>query len=213
MRIEKISDNKIRIMVDGQEAEKLNLSFQNISNNTPEAQQLLRIAIKMAEENVDFSVDGSKLFVEAVQDDAWDGFGMLITKVSCEEELNQAIHRCSYQGTIKRNKLKIRTEQIEGKHIFCFSDFDHACMAADEIVSYFSGDSSLFKYQSKFYLCLSPQSMETFSKTETILLEFGEKVENSRYMLGRLNEYGERMISLNALEVMKEYFPVYELNR
>ncbi len=213
MRIEKIGENKIKVMIDGQEAEKLNLSFHNISNNTPEAQQLLRIAIKMAEENVNFSVDGSKLFVEAVQEDTWDGFGMMITKVASEEELGQAIMRCSYQGVIKRNKLKIRTEQGAEKHIFCFSDFENACMAADEVVSCFCGNSSLYKYQSRFFLCLTPQNKEEFLKTETILLEFGERVENSRYLLGRLNEYGERMISQNALEVMREYFPVYDLNR
>lgn len=213
MRIERISENKIKIMIDGQEAEKLNLSFHNIGNNTPEAQQLLRIAIKMAEENVGFSVDGFKLFIEAVQDDEWDGFGMMITKVADEEELSQAITDCNYRGIIKRSTLKIKAGCQEEKYIFCFSDFENACMAADEIMDSFCGSSSLFKYQSKFYLGLSPQERESFLMIETILSEFGEKVENSRYMMGRLNEYGERMIASNALEIMREYFPVYEVNR
>lgn len=213
MRIEKISENKIKILIDGQEAEKMNLSFRSISDNTPEAQHLLRIAIKMAEENVKFSVGSSKLFVEAVQDDNWDGFGMVITKVTDEADLNQAILDCGYKGVLKRRSLKISAEKVAEKIVFCFSDFENACMAADEIRNYFYGDSTLYKYQSKFYLALSPKKKEEFLKIETMLSEFGEKVENSRYMMGRLQEYGERMIDQNALEVMQEYFPVYDLNR
>ncbi len=213
MRIEKISNDKLKVMIDGQEAERMNLSFHNISNNTPEAQKLLRIAIKMAEENVNFSVDGSKLFIEAVQDDDWDGFGMMITKVAGEEELSRAIAQCNYRGTIKRSSLTISAQAQDEKFIFCFYDFDNACMAADEIKNYFNGYSSLFKYQSKFYLVLTPESSDGFRMMETVLSEFGEKVENSRYMMGRLNEYGERMIAEHALQIMQEYFPVYELNR
>lgn len=213
MRIEKISENKIKIMIDGQEAEKLNLSFRSISDNTPEAQHLLRIAIKMAEENVRFSVGSSKLFVEAVQEDNWDGFGMMITKVADESELTQVVQDCSYKGVLKRRSLKISAEPVAEKTIFCFSDFENACMASEEIRNFFCGDSSLYKYKSKFYLELSPRKQEEFLKIETMLSEFGEKVENSRYMMGRLQEYGERMIAQNALEVMREYFPVYDLNR
>lgn len=213
MRIEKVSENKIKILIDGQEAEKMNLSFRSISDNTAEAQYLLRVAIKMAEENVNFSVGNSKLFVEAVKEEAWDGFGMMITKVSDEKELNDVISKCGYRGTIKRSKLEIHQVASEEKYIFCFSDFENACVAADEIVGDYHGESSLYKYQSKFYLCLSVEEKEEFLKMEPMLIEFGEKVENSRYMLGRLNEYGERMIAQNALEVMQEYFPVYEINR
>ncbi len=213
MRIEKISDDKLKVMIDGQEAERMNLSFHNISNNTPEAQKLLRIAIKMAEENVNFSVDGSKLFIEAVQEDDWDGFGMMITKVADEEELIHAIAQCNYRGTIKRSSLTISAHAQDEKCIFCFYDFENACMAADEIKNCFCGYSSLFKYQSKFYLVLTPENKDGFPMMETVLSEFGEKVENSRYMMGRLNEYGERMIAEHALQIMQEYFPVYELNR
>ncbi len=212
MRIERVNENKIRVMIDGQEAEKLKLSFRNISQNTPEAQRLLRIAIKMAEENVDFSVQGRKLFVEAVRDTECEGFAMLITRVSNEEELHHAISHCSYQGTLKKSKLNLEIEEKGEKSIFCFSDFEHACMAAEELMARFSGTSSLYKYQSKFYLCLISQICDRIQRFEPILLEFGEKVENSRYMEGRLHEYGELMIACNALEVMKEYFPIYELN-
>ncbi|MBO5364722.1 MAG: adaptor protein MecA [Clostridia bacterium] len=212
MKIERVTENRIKVMIDGQEAEKFNLSFQNISQYTPEAQRLLRIVIKMAKENIDFSVDGAKLFVEAVRDEDWDGFGMMITRVSSDEDLKEAISNCSYRGTLKRTRLKLGKDIEEEKQIFCFSDFENACMAAEELMTHFSGFSSLYKYQSRFYLCLIPDGKETVKRTETILLEFGEKVENSRYMQGRLNEYGELMIPQRAIEVMKEYFPVYELN-
>ncbi len=207
MRIEKISDNKIKVLIDDSEAKEWNITFKSISENTPEVQEMFWTAIRMAEENVDFSIDGAKLFVEAVQDsDSSEcGFGMMITRVCSDEELNCAIDNCSYKGRIKRARLNGR-QRIGKKYIYSFSDFDNVCLAAGEIYSMYTGISALYKCRDRFYLYMIPQNSALFEDTERVVAEFGTKIKNGQYMHGYLNEYGELMISENAIDVMAKYF-------
>lgn len=206
MRIEKISENKIKVLIDDSEAREWNVSFKSISENTPEAQEMFWAAIRMAEENVDFFVDGAKLFVEAVNDaDSSDcSFGMMITRVCSEEELSSAIDSCGYKGRIKRAKLSPQRQMK--KYIYSFCDFDNVCLAAGEIYSMYSGTSMLYKCNDRFYLYMIPRNTALFEDTERIVTEFGVKIKNSQYMHGYLNEYGELMIPEDAVDVMAKYF-------
>ena len=139
MRIEKISKDKIKIMIDGNEAKAWNISFKNISENTPEVQKMFWTALRLAEKNVDFSVQGAKLFVEAVKDESEeDGFGMLVTRVCSEEELKTAISNCGYQGRLKRTELKAQPSR---QAIYRFRDFDAVCYAAEQMADFYEGKS------------------------------------------------------------------------
>ncbi len=206
MRIEKINENKIKVMIDGQEAEHWNISFKDIAANTPKVQEMFWKAIKLAEENVDFSIDGAKLFVEAVQDAQTDGFGMMITRVVNQEELQKAIDNCQYEGKLKKSILPLKTAGNGQRYIYRFAEFENACAAAGEIAFRYRGGSVLYKLQSAFYLYLFPENAAEFLDLELLITEFGEKVKNCQYMHGRLYEYGEIMIPKGAVEIMQEYF-------
>lgn len=208
MRIEKINENKIKVLIDDNEAKEWNISFKNISENTPEVQEMFWTAIRMAEENADFSVDGAKLFVEAVRNPAADdsGFGMMITRVCSDDELSCAINNCGYKGRIRRARLSYKRKSGGKKYIYCFKDFDNVCAAAGEIYSLYTGFSALYKCGEKFYLYLIPENSALFEDTERTITEFGIKSKNGQYMHGHLNEYGELMISKNAIDVLAKYF-------
>ncbi len=204
MKIERISDNKIKVMIDGNEARAWNISFKNISENTPEVQKMFWTAIRLAEKNVDFSVDGAKLFVEAVKaEEPEDGFGMMITRVVSQDELDAAISGCNYRGRIKRTLLRAT---VSGRGIYKFRDFETVCAVAEEISDTFRGESTLYKYDGAFYLYLVPDGCCSYKDVEALLLEFGSKIQSCQYMHGRLNEYGEKMIAEGAVGVLQEYF-------
>ena len=211
MRIEKINDNKIKVMINGEEAKAWNISFQSISENTPQVQEMFWEAIRLAEKNVDFSVNGAKLFVEAVKSETGeeDGFGMVITRVCSDAELKAAVDNCSYRGKLKRTSLKREQEVKSSKYIYRFRDFETVCTAVDEMKGFFKGQSVLYKCEGSYYLYLIPDEACVFAEPEAVLLEFGVGVRNTLYMHGRLNEYGEKMIAKDAVEVMKEYFCVH----
>lgn len=208
MKIEKISENKIKVLIDGKEAQEWNISFKSISENTPAVQEMFWTAIRMAEENTGFSVDGAKLFVEALQccDGDDKGFGMLITRVCSDAELNTAISSCGYKGRIKQARLPYCSKTHEKKYIYCFNDFDTLCSAAGEVFDIYTGKGTLYKHGGKFYLCLTPKNAAIFADIEMTILEFGTKVKNGQYMLGRLNEYGNVMIKENAVDIIAKYF-------
>lgn len=208
MRIEKISEDKIKVLIDESEAREWNITFKNISENTPEVQKMFWTAIRMAEENVDFYVDGAKLFVEAVRDCELNGngFGMVITRVRSEEELNEAVDNCSYKGRLRRAKLDGRHRIAPKKYIFRFNDFDDVCAAVGEVYSLCGGESALYKCDDKYYLLVSPRNTALFADAQRALAEFGHKTDNSIYMHGYLNEYGELMIPENAIDVLAKYF-------
>ena len=104
MRIEKISENKIKVLIDTDEAREWNISAGNMASDSPAVQQMFREAIRMAEREVRFSIDGAKLFVEAIPGQT-DGFGMLITKIFSDKDLDAAVANCSYRGIIKKRCL------------------------------------------------------------------------------------------------------------
>lgn len=207
MKIERINENKIKVLIDGAEAKEWNLTPTKISHNTPEAQKMFRCAIDMAKESIDFSIEGAKLFVETIPF-LTDGIGMLITRVCNDKELNEAINNCSYKGKIRRSELKragVRTGKIR-KYIYRFDSFDSVCAAAGELSGRFTGYSMLYKMDEMFYLYLLPSEAPSLCESDIILSEFSERMPNGQYVHGRLNEYGTLMIERDAINVLNEYF-------
>ena len=207
MKIERINENKIKILIDDAEAREWNITPKKISQNTPEAQRMFRCAIDMARESIDFSIDGAKLFVETIPFLS-DGIGMLVTRVNNDKELNEAINNCSYKGKIRRSELRNTSEKAkrQRKYIYRFDSFDNLCNAAGELEDRFSGYSMLYKMDDKFYLYLIPTEAPSLCESDIILSEFAERVPNGQYIHGRLNEYGTMMIDRNAINILNEYF-------
>ncbi len=210
MKIERINENKIRVHIDADEAKAWNVSFKMIAKNTPEVQEMFWSAIRQAEKDVDFSVDGAKLLVEAVPSPEDEGFGMMITRTCSEEELNDALHRCAARGRVRKTELKLQPRSskrgVQRRFVYRFSDFENLCAAGELIGDVFEGRSTLYKCDDFFYLHLQPDAPAYFAETEHILSEFSVKQENGLFMLGYLNEYGEVMIEENAVSVIVDYF-------
>ena len=72
MKIEKINSNKIKVMIDDDEAKAWNVNIKSISQNTPQVQDMFWKAIRKAEREMEFFVDGAKLFAIA----AYCGMGV-----------------------------------------------------------------------------------------------------------------------------------------
>ena len=54
MKIEKINSNKIKVMIDDDEAKAWNVSIKSISQNTPQVQDMFWKAIRKAERDMEF---------------------------------------------------------------------------------------------------------------------------------------------------------------
>ena len=92
MRIEKVNENMIKIMVDASDIRTWNVDIKNFTDNTPEAQELFRFALKRAERDVDFCVGEAQLLVEARPAND-NGFVMIISKLESEADIAAALLR------------------------------------------------------------------------------------------------------------------------
>lgn len=207
MKIERINANKIKVLINDNEAKEWNITPKKITQNTPEAQHMFRCAINMAKESVDFSIDGAKLFVETIPSQP-DGIGMLITKICNDADLKAAVDNCTYKGKIHRSELRPTTDKSVKcrKYIYKFESFDEVCSAVGELKNKFFGHSALYKFNEAFYLCLVPTNAISVCECDIILCEFALRLPHSQYLHGKLNEYGTLMIKKNAVGIINEYF-------
>ena len=65
MKIEKLTDNKIRVIIDLDDFKKNNIDIHSFLSRTLDSQSLFLDILKKAEEEVDFRTDGCKLLIEA----------------------------------------------------------------------------------------------------------------------------------------------------
>lgn len=206
MRIEKISDNKIKIFVSREDRETWNVTLKKLTDNSPEAQELFWFAMKQAERDVKFVANGAQLVVEAAPSAAIDGFVMTVSKVFDESELKEAI------TNISRNRMRPAEVRVKKKkpvlpsYIYEFDDFEDVCAAAGQIADKFFGRSALYKYNEKFYLYMIPFDDYMFFETGNVLLEYARRKTAAQTFAGYLNEHARLMIAEGAVEVMAQNF-------
>lgn len=200
MRIERISDNKIKVEINSDDIRVWNVSMKNLTENTPEAQNLFRHALKQAEEKLNFSIGTSQLMIEAIPLSS-DGFMMIISKVDSKPEMSSI-----FKFKTNNIKPKSKKDKTEPAGVYRFSNFDDLCNGAEEVYSLFFGKSSVYKYKDSFYLVLLPSDLFGFYEADNKLSEFGEKVKNPFATLGILKEYAKIMILDDAIDILSSYF-------
>jgi len=87
--------------------------------------------------------------------------------------------------------------------IYSFDSIDILCSACERIVNIFSGNSSVYKYENKFYLILSntnPNDKLILSDIYPILGEYGTHNQSNLLSEYFLDEHGEKIISENAVK-------------
>ncbi len=206
MRIEKISDNKIRVTVNKEDIKIWNVSMKNLTDNTPEAQDMFWFALRQAEKDVDFKVGKSQLLVEAVPSNA-EGFIMLISKIEPGADVMDVLTK---NGKIRRQnmdiKIKNRSRTAPIVNIFRFEDFEHICQCVCQTKDLFCGSSALYKFRDSFYLVMIPLDTMAFFEAENIILEYASRVQNPTVMEGILKEHGTEMIREGAVEAILTHF-------
>ncbi len=208
MKIERIDSNKIKITLSIDELESWNVDIDDLSYNTPEVQEMFWTMMKKAEVETGFYVDDSQLIIEAMPLHS-DGFVIVITRVEEDEDF-ESIHKY-IKNRFKKSELRVKkkSKKIHSTILtYIFDDFDNVCDASIRLNSMYNGNSNLYNYKNYYYLLLTRNSSSDNSPedVETILSEYGDKVENSSIIEGFLNEHGEKIIKNNAIETLNNYF-------
>lgn len=208
MKIERIDENKIKVTISLHDLEERNIDFDSLNYNSPATQELFWDMMEQAEIQFGFDTSDSQLVIEAIPDSI-EGFIVTISRVDGDGEF-ESIHKYIKNRFTKkdlRNKKRNR-KLYSALVIYSFESLEDVCLLSKKIQTLYTGESSLFKLKSTYYLTITKNNLLLMNPKifDNLIGEFGSKVPNIALYEGYLNEYGTRMIEYNAVEVLNSYF-------
>lgn len=208
MKIEKITENKIRILIKQEDFKDKSIDLQKLLLSTPESHSLFLEILNKAKKEVNFNTEGHKLLIEAYLQNE-DVFIFTITKY-LEPNTNDITKPKKYL-TVKRKSHAINSSS----QIYSFNNFEEFCEFCNfinkknniSLKSIFK-TSILYLYNNTYYLVIdginiNHKSLNTF---HTSLLEFSNPLELSKNFKFKLKEHGKIIIKNNAINTGIKYF-------
>ena len=160
MQIEKVNNNKLKVILNTNDLEANNIDLNTFMANSLESQELFLDILDLAEEEFNFYVDNSKLVIESI-----------------------SLSNNIFVFTI--TKLSEHKETISSNYIYCFNTFDQLA----SVFSLLNKKTflNIYTYNDKFYLIINKDNklnaiLEEFSNfkinsphLENILIEHGKR--------------------------------------
>ncbi|PHV70390.1 competence protein [Sporanaerobium hydrogeniformans] len=226
MKIEKISDTQIQVTLNHSDLMDRNIKISELAYGSKKAQALFKDMMARAYEDFGFETENVPLMIEAVPLST-DSIMIVVTKVEDPMQIEQKLDAIGERPTHRTFKepeedrmtdlaLMGRDEKSNDKKesinkvkslTYLFGDFDTVCMASHRLQSLFIGDSSLYKYNDKYFLVLN-KNKKAHMKAEGlvgILDEFALRCQNTDLNELFLKEHGQELIRLHAIDVLAKY--------
>lgn len=208
MKIEKITENKIRIILKKEDFKDKSIDLKNFILNTPESHSLFLEILDRAEKEANFDTDGHKLLIETF----FEGNDICIfTITKYIENNNPNKNKQKKHLTAKRKKQVFNSTSL----IYSFNEFEDFCDFCNfiykihniELKGLFK-NSLLYNYNNIYYLVieginLSHKSLNSFHSSS---LEFSSFVTYNKNFKFKLKEHGKIFIKNNAINTGIKYF-------
>jgi negative regulator of genetic competence, sporulation and motility len=212
MKIEKITENKIRIIVKSEDLGAQNQDLHSIMTKSIENQSLFLNILARAEKEVGFNTDGHKLLIEAFSSGE-DTFVFTITKYKAPEQEKEIApnNHAQKKLTVKRKNLSLSSRDL----IYKFNDFEEFCNLCNYIntlnnlnIDNICSNISLYLYNKIYYLCLSNINYSNLSsqKFNIVLSEFASPCLHSKVFKFKLFEHGIPIIKKDAISIGIKHF-------
>ena len=209
MKIEKLTENKIRVIVKPSDLDIKNLDIRSFMTQAIKEQNFFTNMLKKAKEEVGFNTDGCKLLIETFSSSD-DIFIFTITKYSPQESQKNS-NVSNKKLTVKRKTVNFLSNQ----EIYRFTNFDEFCNFCECInntenldIKSLSKNISLYLYNDTYYLIIknintSYQYRKTFY---SIASEFLTPFSCSNSFESKLLEHGTAIMKKNAITKGIDYF-------
>ena len=203
MKIERLTEDKIRVILNSDE---LNINDNNV-HNIINSQEFFLDILRKAEKEVDFNTDGCKLFIETFSS-LDDFFVFTITKYIPDNNKKNA----TKVKPIAKRKLP---NNINKQAICIFEDFDIFCEFCNAIkflhgIDYdkLTKNTSLYFWKNYYYLII--KNVNTKLKSSylfySILSEFAKVISFSSSFESKLLEYGNTIMKKDAINTGIKFF-------
>jgi adapter protein MecA 1/2 len=207
MKIEKISDDKIRITLNKDDLRKNDIDFQSFISDPLESQDAFLDMLEKARDELDFNTDNYRIMVEAL---AMSNGTFILTVTRISKEKNKNTYS-KPKINVKRKASPINSK----KAIYCFNTFDEFIgycefVKDDELknIENFSACTELYEYNSKYYFVIESinTSMILLKSFTACITEFAHFVDDSDLFESKLLEYGNLIFKEDAISRMFKTF-------
>ncbi|MCL2342225.1 MAG: adaptor protein MecA [Firmicutes bacterium] len=206
MKIEKLNENKIRIILNLDDLKEKNIDFHSFMSNSLESQDLFLDMLDKAEEQFGFITKDYKLIIEAIATS--DGnFILTVTRI-----IPSSMPSATNKDLQVRRKLSHPSKALS---IYSFNSFDDFC----EFCTYLDSSpfnklteklkkSSLYLYNQNYFLILGnvTLSLKDFKTFHCMITEFATYIIDSNIFASKLAEYGRLIIKSNAINTCIKHF-------
>lgn len=202
MKIEKITENKIRVLFNSSDFNFEHLSSKNFIAETLQNSFLLAEILKKAENEVGFNTDGCKLLIESFSSSE-NILVFTITKYTPEAQKRKLIVR------------KKHTYYENLRTVFQFETFENFCLLCTRIKQSnlmkkkeFLKNISLYLYNNTYFLIIKNVSIydDLLKSLISLISEFATPVKTTYSFENKLLEHGELIIKHNAILAGIKYF-------
>jgi len=202
MKIEKLTENKLRVVLNIEDLETNNIDFESVINNTPETQSLILSILNQAEKEVGFYVQDSKIIIETFA--SFDGnFVFTITK-------SPSIQAEYHTFSRKTPKAKRKSFKLDNSLIYSFQNFDEFCdfckalhleFLSHESIKLICKNTSLYFYKDTYYLLITGINANNKHLTEffSVISEFTNRIDYYKNFDAKLIEHGKPIFKKNAI--------------
>lgn len=207
MKIEKLTDNKIRIIINIDEIAQHKIKLHGSSGKDSNT-ALIQMILEEAQKQVGFDVKNCKILIDALSTTE-DYIIFTLTKYKNEITPDTSTNR----------KLKYNRKSLHKVHfnnaIYKFSTFEEFCnfctycaWAKLSNLKTFAKNISLYEYKNCYYLVILNinQNFEKFQLFYTSISEFSNLVSDSVILKSQLEEHGSVIFKANAIQNGIKYF-------
>lgn len=210
MKIEKLTENKIRVIINSKDLDESNTDALSFMTKSFESQSLFFDILSKAEKEVGFYTEGCQLLIEAFSS-ADEFLVFTITKLEKKENISNA-NSAKKKLTVKRKSVNFSNKQA----VYSFENFEQFCEFCTYIhhlnnnldVSKVSKSISLYLYESIYYLVIENINIEYpyLKRFYSALSEFATLSSYSSSFKNKLVEHSKVIMKKHAITTGIKFF-------
>jgi len=203
MKIERLTENKIRVIVNSNDLNKLDINIKSFISKTSNSSDLFLNILEKAETELNFDTTGHKLLIETVFN-IENSIILTITKYLPKNKKTTSTYINKRIITKRKNLVKENNNSV-----YKFEDFDIFCDFCNSInnntqsnLLKLSKNTSLHLYQNSYYLIIKNTQKNINTNLETLHLrvsEFATKTLYPNILSSKILEYGKVIIKNNTI--------------
>ena len=207
MKIEKLTDNKIRIILNLEDLESKNLDIHSFMSNSIQSQNFFKDILDKAEKEIGFNTYNCKLLIEALAS-IEGNFIFTITKFTPTKDSEETIKK----RVIAKRKITNLSKNIV---TYAFNNFEEFCDFCKFInnnnfkdLKNLSKSIILYNYKSTYYLVISNinTNYKYLSNFYACISEFATLINHSNIFEAKLLEHGKLIFRNNAINKGIQFF-------